>query len=77
MTNASEPWNKHRIIGQKRPLKISHIWGIRIQLELEDRKEGKVIAALANGYPKLTAKMVIEMDDHVSLASVKAELKAA
>lgn len=41
------------------------------------RKDGKVIAALAKGYPKLTAKMVIEMDDHVSLASVKAELEAA
>ncbi|CCJ88189.1 putative recombinase [Cronobacter turicensis 564] len=21
------PWNKDRIIGQKRPLQISHIWG--------------------------------------------------
>ena len=29
------PWNKDRIIGQKRPLQISHIWGIRIRLELE------------------------------------------
>ncbi|MCP4864904.1 MAG: hypothetical protein CBB67_021910 [Alteromonadaceae bacterium TMED7] len=66
-----------RIIGQNRPLKISHIWGILIRLELEDHKEGKVIAALAKYYPKLTAKMVIEMDDHVSLASVKAELEAA
>ncbi|MDY6928687.1 MAG: hypothetical protein SWN10_16495 [Pseudomonadota bacterium] len=46
-------------------------------MELEDHKEGKVIAALAKYYPKLTAKMVIEMDDHVSLASVKAELEAA
>ena len=31
-------WNKSRIIGQKRPLQISHIWGIRIRLE----REGKV-----------------------------------
>ena len=29
------PWNKGHIIGQKKPLKISHIWGIRIRLELE------------------------------------------
>jgi len=29
------PWNKDRIIGQKSPLQISHIWGIRIRLELE------------------------------------------
>ncbi|MBE0041818.1 integrase, partial [Citrobacter portucalensis] len=25
----TSPWNKDRIIGQKRPLQISHIWGIR------------------------------------------------
>lgn len=31
------PWNKNRIIGQKRPLQISHIWGIRIRLELEGK----------------------------------------
>lgn len=30
----STPWNKNKITGQKRPLKISHIWGIRIRLEL-------------------------------------------
>ena len=32
------PWNKDRIIGQKRPLQISHIWGIRIRLELEGKR---------------------------------------
>ncbi|WP_102798933.1 tyrosine-type recombinase/integrase [Bowmanella denitrificans] len=31
------PWNKDRIIGQKMPLQISHIWGIRIRLELEGK----------------------------------------
>lgn len=31
------PWNKDRIIGQKGPLQISHIWGIRIRLELEGK----------------------------------------
>lgn len=30
-------WNKDRTIGQKRPLQISHIWGIRIRLELEGK----------------------------------------
>ena len=54
---------------------LTHM-GVHIRLKLEDRKEGKVIAALAKGYPKLTAKIVIEMDDHVSLASLKAELEA-
>lgn len=38
MTNQNhQPWNKDRIIGQKKPLQISHIWGIRIRLELEGR----------------------------------------
>lgn len=29
------PWNKGKIIGQRKPLKVSHIWGIRIRLELQ------------------------------------------
>lgn len=33
----TSPWNKDCIIGQKRPLQISHIWGIRIRFELEGR----------------------------------------
>lgn len=36
-TQQIHPWNKDRIIGQKRPLQISHIWGIRIRLELEGK----------------------------------------
>lgn len=31
------PWNKGKIIGQRKPLKVSHIWGIRIRLELENK----------------------------------------
>lgn len=30
-------WNKSRIIGQKRLLQLSHIWGIRIRLKLEGK----------------------------------------
>ena len=33
----TSPWNKDRTIGQKRPLQIFHIWGIRIRLELEGK----------------------------------------
>lgn len=33
----TSPWNKDRIIGQKRPLQISHIWGIRLELEGKTR----------------------------------------
>lgn len=33
----TSPWKKGRIIGQKRPLQISHIWGILIRFELEGK----------------------------------------
>lgn len=33
----TSPWKKGHILGQKRPLQISHIWGIRIRLELEGK----------------------------------------
>ena len=37
------PWNKSRLVGQKKPLQISHIWGIRIRLELERRTRDLVL----------------------------------
>lgn len=44
---SKSPWNKDRIIGQKRPLKISHIWGIRIRLELEGKNRDLALFNLA------------------------------
>lgn len=41
------PWNKNRIIGQKKPLHISHIWGIRIRLELEGKVRDLALFNLA------------------------------
>ncbi|MFV1468039.1 tyrosine-type recombinase/integrase [Idiomarina sp. HB] len=41
------PWNKDRIIGQKKPLQISHIWGIRIRLELEGKARDLALFNLA------------------------------
>lgn len=32
------PWNKGRIIGQKRPLFPKHVWSIRMRLEMADNK---------------------------------------
>lgn len=32
--NQNVPWNKGELLGQKRPLKLEEIWGIRIRLEL-------------------------------------------
>lgn len=31
---ARVPWNKGRIIGQKRPLLPRHVWSIRVRLEM-------------------------------------------
>ena len=30
-----DPWNKGRLIGQKRPLKPKDVWAIRVRLQLE------------------------------------------
>lgn len=48
-TNAgtAEPWNKHRIIGQKPPLKIKEIWAIRIRLQLAHRARELALFNLA------------------------------
>lgn len=34
------PWNKGRIIGQKRPRLLKHVWSIRVRLEIVDNKHG-------------------------------------
>lgn len=34
---AKPPWNKGRLIGQKRPLKPKDVWAIRVRLQLEGR----------------------------------------
>jgi hypothetical protein len=37
MKIAIPPWNKGKLIGQKLPLKLKEIWGIRIRLQLANR----------------------------------------
>ena len=36
-TNIREPWNKGKLVGQKRPLKLKDIWAIRLSLQREQR----------------------------------------
>lgn len=31
------PWNKDKIVGQKRPFKLKEIWAIRVRLQLSCR----------------------------------------
>ena len=33
----NQPWNKGKLVGQKPPLKLKEIWGIRIRLQLSGR----------------------------------------
>ena len=44
---AQTPWNKGRLIGQKRPLKPKEVWAIRVRLQLEDRKRDLALFNLA------------------------------
>ena len=42
-----EPWNKGRLVGQKRPLKLQEIWAIRIRLELGEKSRDLAFFNLA------------------------------
>lgn len=41
------PWNKGKLIGQKSPLKLKEIWGIRIRLQLACRTRDLALFNLA------------------------------
>ena len=43
-----DPWNKGRLIGQKRPLKPKDVWSIRIRLQVEHRARNLALFNLAN-----------------------------
>jgi len=41
------PWNKGKLVGQKAPLKLKEIWGIRIRLRLTKRTRDLALFDLA------------------------------
>src|ERR1700716_1465344 len=43
----SAPWNKGRLIGQKRPLKPKEVWAIRVRLQLEQHRRDLALFNLA------------------------------
>ena len=47
LPRAPDPWNKGRLIGQKRPLKPKDVWTIRVRLELEHSKRDLAMFDLA------------------------------
>jgi integrase len=44
---AKDPWNKGRLIGQKRPLKPKEVWAIRVRLQLENCRRDLALFNLA------------------------------
>ena len=44
---ARAPWNKGRLIGQKRPLRPKDVWAIRVRLQLEQRRRDLALFNLA------------------------------
>jgi hypothetical protein len=42
-----DPWNKGRLIGQKRPLKPKDVWTIRVRLQMEGRRRDLAMFNLA------------------------------
>ncbi|MGP3695644.1 hypothetical protein [Rhodobacter sp. NSM] len=44
---SAAPWNKGRIVGQKRPLLLKHVWSIRVRLEMADNKRDLALFNMA------------------------------
>jgi hypothetical protein len=42
-----EPWNKGRLVGQKRPLKPKDVWAIRVRLEIAGSQRNLALFNLA------------------------------
>jgi hypothetical protein len=41
------PWNKSRLVGQKRPLRPKEVWAIRVRLQTKRRKRDLAMFNLA------------------------------
>ena len=41
------PWNKGRLVGQKRPLRPKEVWAIRVRLQMKRRKRDLALLNLA------------------------------
>lgn len=47
VADSSAPWNRGRLIGQKLPLKLNEIWGIRVWLQLAQHTSDLALFNLA------------------------------
>ena len=58
------PWNKGRLIGQKRPLKPKDVWAIRVRLQLQGRKRDLALFNLAiDSKPRGCDLVRLQVDD--------------
>ena len=61
------PWNKGRLIGQKRPLKPKEVWAIRVRLQLQGRKRDLALFNLA--IERQMRIGMLEVDRHCSFGT--------
>lgn len=62
----TSPWNKDRIIGRKRLLQISHIWEIRIRLELEGKTRDLALFNMAQDSKDFLFRSWVGTNRHIS-----------
>jgi len=46
-TTSRVAWNKGRLVGQKRPLRLKEVWAIRVRLQMKRRKRNLAMFNLA------------------------------
>jgi hypothetical protein len=61
-----EPWNKGKLIGAKPPLRASHVWSIRMKLQLEKRTRDLALFNLAIDSKLRGCDVVAMRVDHVA-----------
>lgn len=66
------PWNKGRIVGQKRPLLPKHVWSIRIRLEMADNRRDLALFNMAIDCKRRGCDLVcLRVDDVFAAGHVK------
>lgn len=47
INHSRAPWNKGRLVGQKRPLRPKEVWAIRVRLQIKRSKRNLALFNLA------------------------------
>jgi integrase len=70
------PWNKGRIVGQKRPLLPKHVWSIRVRLEMAGNKRDLALFTMAIDY-KLRGCDLVGLKVNDFYAAGRAKVRAS